>query len=130
MGRRCSRLRDSQTRLERRRSSFAVLLAGLRGWLYTVPGSEAPLHNIVFTPEPDRLIAALKQSGIQAARQYRTISQHPAYSDLARDAFPNANYWTDRAVYLPFGMSLNAEDAERIAVAVRQSGVALDRLED
>jgi len=78
----------------------------------------------------DRLITALKQNGIHAVRQYRTISQHPAYRDLAWCEFPNADYWTDRAVYLPFGMSLTAEDAGRIATAVRQSGVALDPVED
>lgn len=123
-------IRDIAIRLERRRASFAVLKAGLGSRLYCVPGAEAPLHNIVFTPEPDRLIAALKQSGIHAVRQYRTISQHPAYRDLAQCEFPNADYWTDRAVYLPFGMSLNAEDAERIVLAVSKAGVALDPLED
>ncbi len=123
-------MRDIAVRLERRRASFAALKAGLGSRLYCVPGTEAPLHNIVFTREPDRLIAVLKQNGIHAVRQYRTISQHPAYGDLARCGFPNADYWTDRAVYLPFGMSLTAEDAERIAAAVHQSGVALDPLED
>jgi perosamine synthetase len=123
-------MRDIAVRLERRRASFAVLKTGLGSRLYCVPGAEAPLHNIVFTREPDRLIGALKQSGIHAVRQYRTICQHPAYGDLARCEFPNADYWTDHAVYLPFGMSLNADDAERIVVAVCQAGVAIDPLED
>jgi len=121
---------DLASRLDRRRASFAILKAGLGSRLYSVPGTEAPLHNIVFTAEPDRLIAALKRNAIHAVRQYRTICQHPAYADLARCEFPNADYWTEHAVYLPFGMSLNAEDAERIVDAVRESGVALDLLED
>lgn len=123
-------MRDLDTRLERRRKSFAVLDAVLPGKLFRVPSDEAPLHNIVFTAESDRLVAALKQNGIQAVRQYRTISQHPAYKDLARCRFPNADYWTDHAVFLPFGMSLTPEDSERIADAVLRSGVPIESLAD
>ncbi len=118
-------IRDLRSRLERRRASFAALSARLPEMLYRVPGDEAPLHNIVFTPEPDTLVAALRQDGIAAVRQYRTLSGHPAYSDLARRSFPNADYWTNHAVYLPFGMSLLPEDSERVAAAVLGSGVEL-----
>ena len=97
--------------------------------LYRVPGPEAPLHNIVFTPAPDDLVAGLKQRGVSAVRQYRTLSQHPAYRELADRRFSGADYWTDRAVYLPFGMSLQPDDAARIADAVVASGVALDVLD-
>lgn len=118
-------VRDIGSRLARRRASFTALSAGLDGKLYRLPGSEAPLHNIVFTQEPDRLVAALRQEGIAAVRQYRTISGHPAYHDLGRRAFANADYWTEHAAYLPFGMNLVPEDCERIARAVLQSGVPL-----
>jgi perosamine synthetase len=121
-------MRDMAPRLERRRQSFAILQSGLGPYLYRVPGDEAPLHNIVFAREADRLVAALKQLGIGAVRQYRTISQHPAYSELGDRPFPNADYWTDRAVYLPFGIGLTAEDAERIVEAVLGSEVVLDQL--
>jgi len=123
-------MRDLDARLERRRKSFVVLDAALPGKLFRVPGDEAPLHNIVFTAEPDRLVEALEQNGIQAVRQYRTISGHPAYKDLARCPFPNADYWTEHALFLPFGMSLTTEDSERIADAVLRSGVPLDPLAD
>ena len=119
-------IRDIDERLERRRASFTALQEGLRGRLHCVPGQQAPLHNIVFTPEPDQLVAALKEAGIAAVRQYRTISGHPAYRDLAEAAFPNADYWTDHAVYLPFGMALLPEHSERIAAAVLDSGVPLE----
>lgn len=119
-----SQMRDLDARLARRRASFAVLRELLGGYLYQVPGPEAPLHNIVFTSLPNELVANLRQQEIYAARQYRTISQHPAYASLS-GAYPNADYWTDRAVYLPFGMSLTPEDAERIATAVLQSGIRL-----
>jgi perosamine synthetase len=120
-------VRDLGVRLARRRAAFEALRSGLEPWLYCVPGAEAPLHNIVFTPQPDQLIDSLKTNGIQAIRQYRTISQHPAYAHLAGH-FPESDYWTSHAVYLPFGMNLTGEDAARIARAVRDSGVPLDRL--
>jgi tetratricopeptide (TPR) repeat protein len=77
-------LRDIDARLERRRRSHATLRARLGSRLYAVPGSEAPLHNIVFTNQADALVSALKTAGITAARQYRTLSQHPAYRELAK----------------------------------------------
>ena len=122
-------MRDLAARLERRRASYAVLREALAPWLYRVPGDEAPLHNIVFTAEPDRLIAALGAQGIKASQPYRTISQHPPYAHLAGQ-FSNANYWTERAVLLPFGIALTPEDAERIATAVREAGVPLDPVVD
>jgi len=121
-------LRDLTTRLERRRQAHGVLKQRLGERLYTVPGPEAPLHNVVLTDQPDQLVAYLKQQSISAVRQYRTLSQHPVYATLADRPFSNADYWTDRAVYLPFGMTLTPEDADRVADAVEQSGVALDIL--
>jgi len=66
----------------------------------------------------------LRQRGIHAVRQYRTLSQHPAYASLS-GSYPNADYWTDHAVYLPFGMSLTPEDAELVAGGVHGSGMRL-----
>jgi perosamine synthetase len=121
-------LRDIDERLQRRRMSYAALQARLGDALFAVPGGQAPLHNIVLTSGPDALVAALKRRSIGAVRQYRTLSQHPAYRELARQRFPNADCWTDRAVYLPFGMAMTAADAARVAEAVIGSGVPLDSL--
>lgn len=122
-------LRDIDARLERRRRSHATLRARLGSRLYAVPGSEAPLHNIVFTNQADALVSALKTAGITAARQYRTLSQHPAYRELADRPYPAADHWTDCAVYLPFGMAMTPDDAERVADAIRDSAVPLQELE-
>ena len=119
-----AQVRDLDARLTRRRTLFAALRELLDGYLYLVPGSEAPLHNIVFTAQPDELVIWLRQQGIFAVRQYRTLSQHPAYAHLS-GSYHNADYWTSHAVYLPFGMSLTPEDAARIAHEVRQSGIPL-----
>jgi perosamine synthetase len=118
-------LYDIDARLERRRRSHAALRQRLGALLYAVPGSEAPLHNIVFTSAPDDLVSALKARGVIAVRQYRTLSQHPAYRELADRPFPAADWWTDRAVYLPFGMAMVPDDAARVADAIRDAGVPL-----
>lgn len=120
-----AQLQELDARLERRRRAYAALRAILGERLYSVPGSEAPLHNIVFTREPDRLVNALRAASIGAVRQYRTLSQHPAYRTLADRSFPNADHWTDQAVYLPFGMAMTPETAERVGRAVVAAGVAL-----
>jgi len=111
-------LRDLRLRLDRRRTAHAALRSRLGDRLFAVPGDEAPLHNIVFSPEPDELVRRLREQGVVAVRQYRTLSQHPAYRALAGRAYPNADYWTAHAVYLPFGMALDADTAERVGAAV------------
>lgn len=117
-------IHDLKARLARRRASFVALRDALGACLYQVPGEEAPLHNIVFAEEPDELVSALRRQEIHAVRQYRTLSQHPAYASLS-GVYPNADHWTNCAVYLPFGMSLTPEDAQRVAAAVLQSGIRL-----
>lgn len=119
-------LHDIEARLDRRRRSHAALRERLGSQLYAVPGIEAPLHNIVFTSAADALVAVLKTHGVTAVRQYRTLSQHPAYRELADRPFPAADWWTDRAVYLPFGMAMTPDDAERIADAIHEAGVRLE----
>jgi perosamine synthetase len=117
-------MKDLEVRLARRGASFAALRERLGEFLYQVADSEAPLHNIVLAERPDELISKLRARKIHAIRQYRTLSQHPAYSHLA-GSYLNADHWTDHAVYLPFGMSLTPADGHRIAEAVCDSGVAL-----
>jgi perosamine synthetase len=119
-------MRSIKERLARKRRAYHRLRDALGRRLYAVPGGEAPLHNIVFTAEPDELVAKLRAQKIGAARQYRSLYQHPAYAHLADEPFPSADYWTDHAVYLPFGLALAERDTERIARAVEESGVALD----
>jgi perosamine synthetase len=113
-----SQLEALDSRLARRRAVFAALKARLGSALFQVPGDEAPLHNIVFSDDPDALVARLRAQGVGAARQYRTLSQHPPYQALAGDGFPGADHWTGHAVYLPFGMALTPEDGDRIGRAV------------
>jgi len=121
-----AQLRNLDERLERKRRAHAALREQLGPFLWGVTSSEAPLHNIVFCEKPDTLIEHLRVTGIQAARPYRTIADHPAYEQFRSESFPNADWWTASAVYLPFGLALTEDDALRIGSAVRDSGVTLE----
>jgi perosamine synthetase len=112
-------------RLARRRSAYAAMKAVLGDALYGVPGDEAPLHNIVFCRRSDQLVAELQRQGIRAIRQYRALYQHPPYRHLHDGVYAASEFWTDCAVYLPFGMTLTGQNAELIARAVLSSGLEL-----
>ena len=114
-----AQLKDLNLRIERKRTVFQILNQALDGLLFSIPGTGIPLHNIVFTEECERLIDALRARGISAVRQYRTLSTHPAYQELAEMKYPNADFWTRHAVYLPFGMNLGEDEARYIAQALR-----------
>jgi perosamine synthetase len=114
-----AQMRSIEGRLDRRRRTFQALKEVLGGGLYCVPGDQAPLHNIVFSPDPNGLVAHLRAQKIGAVRQYRSLYQHPAYAYLSDAEFPNSEYWTDHAVYLPFGVALDEADAKRIGLAVK-----------
>ena len=123
-----AQLKDIKKRLARKKAAYMILQKGLKNKLFQVPGTQPPLHNIVFTHKPLSLIKYLRDHAISATRQYRTISQHPAYANLRGSDFPNANYWTKYAVYLPFGLSLAEEESQRIVETLLNSPVALDSI--
>lgn len=120
-----AQLRTLDQRLSRKRRAHARLRNVLGDRLFQIPGEEAPLFNIVFTSEADRLVSELRVRNIGATRQYRSLYQHPAYADLENGGFPIADWWTDRAVYLPFGLALSEDDAERIGKAVLETKAQL-----
>lgn len=120
-----AQIRTIDARLARKREAYEALRSVLGDKLYKVPGREAPLFNIVFAPHPDVLITELRRRKIGAVRQYRSIYQHPAYAELEDTGFPAADWWTDHAVYLPFGLALSQADAKRIGEAVIQTKAEL-----
>ncbi|MGH7660528.1 MAG: DegT/DnrJ/EryC1/StrS family aminotransferase [Vulcanimicrobiaceae bacterium] len=120
-----AQLRTLDDRLDRRRQAYRALREVLGNLLYKVHGEQAPLFNIVFASDPDRLVDELRLRNIAAVRQYRSIYQHPPYADLADGGFPIADWWTNHAVYLPFGLALSQGDSRRIGTAVRDTKIDL-----
>jgi perosamine synthetase len=120
-----AQFKDLEKRLTRKRVVHEILRHRLGSKIFQVPGENAPLHNIVFTADKERLLRFLRDGGIHAVWQYRTLSEHPPYAHLREGGFPNADFWTRHAVYLPFVLALEPEDAERIAEAVLESKVHL-----
>jgi perosamine synthetase len=114
-------------RLARKRRSYLALREELDGFLYTVPGNEAPLHYIVFSDDPGALVGKLRAQEIGAAVQYRFLAEHPPYAMLDDSDFLGARGWARTAVYLPFGLALSEDDTRRIGRAVKGSGVPIKR---
>lgn len=121
-------LRDLEIRLGRKLNAHEVLKKALRNRIFQVPGNCPPKYNVVFTEERAKLLEVLRAQGIHAARLFGKICDHPAYAHLAEGSYPEADFWSERAVYLPCGLSLTIEDAARIAEAVLDSGIAIDPL--
>ena len=99
----------------------------LDGFLYAVPGDEAPLHYIVFSDDPLALVGKLRAQEIGAAVQYRFLAEHPPYARLDDGDFLGARSWARSAVYLPFGLAMSEDDARRVGRAVKSSGVPIKR---
>jgi perosamine synthetase len=116
-----------EVRLARKRRIYEVLHHGLDGYLYRVPGGEAPLHYIIFSDEPGAMVARLREREIGAQLQYRYLAEHPAYEHLGDGDFLGARMWSKTAVYLPFGLALSENDARRITHAVHDSRAAIKR---
>ena len=113
-------------RLARRRGVHEALRSVLGPALWEIPGETPPLHNIIFADDPAALVSALRADGILAVRQYQTLGRHPAYAHLSVDSFPSSDWWSDHAVFLPFGTALDVSDAGRIADAVRSAGGVIE----
>jgi perosamine synthetase len=122
-----AQLAELAERLARKRRSYRALREELDGFLYAVPGDEAPLHYIVFSDEPAVLVGKLRAQEIGAAVQYRFIADHPPYAHLDDGAFLGARGWAHTAVYLPFGLALTEEHARKIGIAVKASRVPIKR---
>lgn len=120
-----AQLGEIEQRLARKRAAHEALRSVLGDNLFAASDEAAPLHNIVFTSERAHLLSFLRERGIEAADQYRTISENPPYAELRESGAPNADFWTGNATYLPFGLALEADDARWIGECVLESRVPL-----
>jgi len=118
-------LEQLEERLERKRRAYAVLANRLNARLFRASDGEPPMQNIVFTIDPDALVVRLRKAGILATRQYRPMYHHPPYAHLNDRHFPASEFWFAHSVYLPFGLGLSEEQAERIGDAVVSADVKL-----
>ena len=123
-----AQLKTIEKRIARKKATYAILQKSLKNKIFQVPSTLPPLHHIVFARKPRALINYLGDHGITAVRQYRTISQHPSYAYLGNRNFPNADFWTKYAVYLPFGLSLTEKEAQKIVEILANSPIALDSI--
>jgi perosamine synthetase len=114
-----------EERLERKRRAYEVFADRLDARLFRASDGEPPMQNIVFTTDPDALVVRLRKAGILATRQYRPMYHHPPYAYLRDREFRASEFWYAHSVYLPFGVALSEEEAERIAKAVISTDIKL-----
>lgn len=113
-----AQLADLESRIQRRTDAFESMRSVLGDRLWSFGGNLPPLHFIVFTEKRDELIKELKARKISSVSAYRTIVEHPPYKSLAFGRFEGSEFWRKHAVFLPFGMALDASIAARVAETV------------
>ena len=113
-------LEQLDERWERKRRAFAILSESLGERLFRAADGDAAMQHIIFVERPDDVVAQLKSQGILAARQYRPMYHHPPHMALRDRDFPASEFWFAHSVYLPFGVGLTEEAAERIGKAVER----------
>jgi len=112
-----AQLNQLEVRTDRKRRVFAALTSILGERLFKASDGDFASQYVIFVEDPDSGVAALRSKGILAARQYRCFYEHPPYRHLEDRLFPGSRFWSDHAIYLPFGMSMTEEDAERVGEA-------------
>ena len=70
-----------------------------------------PTHGVAQPKEP---------KGFSPRCQYRPTDHHPPYQGLGDRDFAASEFWFAHSVYLPFGVGLTEEGADRIGLAVQR----------
>ena len=107
-------------RWERKRRAYSILSEHLGERLFRAADGDAAMQHIIFVERPDDVVAQLKSQGILAARQYRPMYHHPPYQGLRDRDFAASEFWFGHSVYLPFGVGLTEQGADRIGLAVQR----------
>lgn len=105
-----SQLKDIEQVKKRKLKVHDYLAANLP--VYKTP-SGAPLHNIVFSNDRDRLLKILAEAGVEAMAQYNLVWLNTPYNclrSILEKVFSGADYWHRKAVYFPFSNSLTDHD--------------------
>jgi perosamine synthetase len=112
-------------RLARKGAAYAVLKDILGERLFEASDGGWAFQYIVFAEDPAEFIAPLRAQGILAAQHYRPLWEHPPFKDLRDRPLEGAAFWGRHAVYLPSGVAMTENDAERVARAVAGSNARL-----
>jgi len=124
---RLTRLREENDERRRAAAAYRELLADLPLTLPAVEAaSEVHVHHlfVVEVPERDRVLDALRESGIAAAVHYPTpIHLQPAWRHLgyARGDFPVAEQLADHCLSLPCFPGITEDEQVRVAGALTEA---------
>jgi perosamine synthetase len=109
-----------EERRVRKRRVFGVLSSILGERLFHAADGEPAMQHIIFVERPDDVVRQMTAQNIAAARPYRPMYHHPPHANLRDREFPASDFWFDHAVYLPFGVALTEDAADRIGNAVEK----------
>lgn len=109
-----SQLKLLEKKLANRKAVFSELEKKIKNRIYKSGGDEAPLYNIVLSEKREKIKNMLQKHGVNSSIQYRAIYEHPPYSELNIRNFPGAEYWSKRALFLPFGNGLTTKQSIKI----------------
>lgn len=106
-----TQLKSLTKKLKHRNKVFRELRSRLNNCLFNPDGNEAPLYNIILSEEREEIQCFLRKHNVASVIQYRAIYEHPPYNHLKYRQFTGAEYWNNRALFLPFGNGLTIEQS-------------------
>ena len=106
-----TQLKSLKKKLKHRKKVFGKLRSKLNNHVFNPDGNEAPLYNIILSEEREEIQQFLRKHNVASVIQYRAIYEHPPYNHLKYRQFTGAEYWDDRALFLPFGNGLTIEQS-------------------
>ena len=99
-----------------RRKNFKLLNRLLNNRLIKTLDNDYSFQNVLLVKEKKKIIKFLRNKRILAANQYNLYSKLNFYKKkYKKQKFPGGELWASRAVYLPFGISMNKKSITYIA---------------
>ena len=104
-----------------RRKNFELLNKLLSDKLIKTQDNDYSFQNVLLLKEKKKTIKFLKKKGILAINQYNLYSKLNFYKKKYKNLkFPGGKLWASRAVYLPFGITLNKNQITYIAKQINK----------
>lgn len=126
-----SQIKQISERYERRNSVFNRLFDRLGDFVLGSEDGAVPMQTIMFCEDPDRFVRFLREHNIFATRQYRPYYHCPPYSEFGHASeFPASEFWFENSVFLPAGIAMTCDDADRIIDRIEEFDGLFYRTQD
>lgn len=109
-----SQFKILKKKLKNRQKVFSIFKKRLGRKIFEPQGSQSPLYNIILSEKRSEIKDFLNRNGISANIQYREIYNHPPYKNLKLKDYLGAEFWSNNALFLPFGNGLTVKQSKTI----------------